>query len=96
MADYEKEYKPIINAAKTFVVEVYNKVFDAIIQSMITRFIKNNALYFDLSLLSPNNFESFKNGMPNDVLSTLYSKLKSFIEVVCMKNYYIFLSHGNI
>jgi tRNA isopentenyl-2-thiomethyl-A-37 hydroxylase MiaE len=37
-------------------------------------------LYLDLSLLSPNNFESFKNGMPNDALSKLTSKLKSFIE----------------
>lgn len=80
MSTYETEDEPIINAAKKFEVEVYNKVFDAIIRSMTSRFIKNNTLYFDLSLLSPNNFESFKNGMPSGALSTLSLKLKPFIE----------------
>ncbi|XP_025194264.1 uncharacterized protein LOC112593893 [Melanaphis sacchari] len=80
MSTYETKDEPIINAAKKFEVEVYNKVFDAIIRSMTTRFIKNNTLYFDLSLLSPNNFESFKNGIPKGALSTLSLKLKSFIE----------------
>jgi hypothetical protein len=82
MDDYEKE-EPIINAVKKF--EVYNKVFDAIIQSMTTRLIKNNALYFDFSLLSPNNFESFKNGMLNDA-----DKIKSSL---CEELLY-FLPHG--
>lgn len=60
---------------------------------MITRFIKNDTFYFDLSLFSPNNFQSFKNEIPNGALSTLSLKLKPFIkfnndvEKIKMKNY---------
>lgn len=43
---------------------------------MTLRFTNNNILYSNLSVLTLNNFELFKNGMPNDILSTLFSKLK--------------------
>lgn len=47
---------PILNVEKKFTMDVYNLVFDSIIQSIENRFTKNNELLNNLSLLSPTNF----------------------------------------
>lgn len=78
MSLYEKENEPIINAAKEF--EVYKNVFYAIIPIMTTKFIKNKTLNLNLSLLLPNNFESFKQLIQNVAFSTLSLELRLFIK----------------
>lgn len=74
---YEKEEHLITTPEKKFTAEVYNIVLDTIIISMTTRFVKNNSLYCDLSLLSPTNFPL--NDVPKISLLTLANKLKSFL-----------------
>jgi hypothetical protein len=52
---------------------------DKIVESMTTRFVNNNPLYMDLSLLSPVNFDSFKqNGLSKRALETLSKNLVRF------------------
>lgn len=77
--NYEKEDLITTNTTpeKKFTTEVYNIVLDTIINSMTTRFVNNNSLYFDLSLLSPNNFPL--NDVPENAFLTLAEKLKPFL-----------------
>ncbi|KAL4088595.1 hypothetical protein QTP88_023684 [Uroleucon formosanum] len=54
--NYENEEDLITTPEKKFTIEVFNTVLDTVVNSMNTRFVKNNSLYFDLSLLCPKNF----------------------------------------
>jgi hypothetical protein len=67
-----------VTPKKKFTTEVYNIVLDTIINSMTTRFVNNNSLYFDLSLLSLNNFPL--NYVPENAFLTLAKKLKPFLK----------------
>lgn len=50
---------------------------DTVLNSMSTRFVKWNTLYFDLSLLFPNNIPP--NNIPRNSFLTLATKLKRFL-----------------
>lgn len=71
MTDYESSDQPIVEIERKFTIDIYNRVLDTIIGSMEKRFSNNNELLVDLSLLSPTNFNSFKNGLPSDSLNKL-------------------------
>jgi len=78
--NYENEEDHITTPEKKFTIEVFNTVLDTVVNSMNTRFVKNNSLYFDLSLLCPKNFP-FNNlkDIPESAFLTLATKLKPFI-----------------
>ncbi|KAL4097464.1 hypothetical protein QTP88_022246 [Uroleucon formosanum] len=78
--NYENEEDLITTPDKKFTIEVFNTVLDTVVNSMNTRFVKNNSLYFDLSLLCPKNFP-FNNlkDIPESAFLTLATKLKPFI-----------------
>ncbi|KAL4103686.1 hypothetical protein QTP88_019030 [Uroleucon formosanum] len=78
--NYENEEDLITIPEKKFTIEVLNTVLDTVVNSMNTRFVKNNSLYFDLSLLCPKNFP-FNNlkDIPESAFLTLATKLKLFI-----------------
>ncbi|KAL4127406.1 hypothetical protein QTP88_011577 [Uroleucon formosanum] len=78
--NYENEEDLITTPEKKFTIEVFNTVLDTVVNSMNTRFVKNNSLYFDLSLLSPKKFP-FNNlkDIPESAFLTLATKLKPFI-----------------
>jgi len=48
--NYENEEDHITTPEKKFAIEVFNTVLDTVVNSMNTRIVKNNSLYFDLSL----------------------------------------------
>ncbi|KAL4113078.1 hypothetical protein QTP88_016768 [Uroleucon formosanum] len=78
--NHENEEDLITTPEKKFTIEVFNTVLDTVVNSMNTRFVKNNSLYFDLSLLCPKNFP-FNNlkDIPESAFLTLATKLKPFI-----------------
>lgn len=69
---------PINDTKQKYTVEVHNQVMDRIVESMNSRFVNNNLLYMDLSLLSPVNFNSFKHGLPKTALKALSKNLIRF------------------
>lgn len=60
MVDELSEDNPINGAKQNFTVEIHNHVMNKIIESMTSRFVNNNPLFMDLSLISHVNFESVK------------------------------------
>lgn len=80
IANYEAADDTIINVEKKFTVDVYNRVFDTIIQSMNNRFTNNKEILLDLTLLSPTHFDSFVNGLPENAFSKLAIKLKPYFD----------------
>ena len=52
--------EPIVDGLKKFEVQVHNKILDTTIESLKSRFEKNQALYRDLACLSPLQFEEVK------------------------------------
>lgn len=79
MANYEGTDNNIMNVEVKFTVDVYNRVFDTIIQSMENRFTNNKEILIDLTLLSPIHFDSFSNGLPN-AFAKLAEKLKPYFD----------------
>lgn len=45
-----------MNPLKSFEVNVYNVIFDSVIQSIELRFEKHKDLFADFNCLGPNNF----------------------------------------
>lgn len=80
MASNESDDEPIEEEKKKFTIEIYNRVLDTIIESTNKRFSNNNDLLVDLSLLSPANFNLFKDGLPTDSLTKLSHKIKPFFD----------------
>ncbi|VVC34874.1 Hypothetical protein CINCED_3A023063 [Cinara cedri] len=70
----------IMNVEKKFTVDVYNRVFDTLIQIMENRFTNNKEKILDLTLLSPINFDSFVNGLPKNAFAKLSVKLKPYFD----------------
>lgn len=80
MANYKAADDTIINVEKKFIVEVYNRVFNTIIQIMENRLTNNKEILIDLTLLSPTHFDSFVNGLPKNAFAKLVIKLKPYFD----------------
>jgi len=80
MENYEASDDTIINVEKKFTIDVYNIVLDTIIQSMKNRFTNNKEILLDLTLLSPNHFDSFMNELPKNAFSKLAINLKPYFD----------------
>ncbi|KAL4126118.1 hypothetical protein QTP88_010347 [Uroleucon formosanum] len=67
----------IMDPLKLFEVNVYNVIFDSIIQSIQLRFEKHKELFADFNCLDPNNFYS-KDCLPEDALKNIFTKIEPF------------------
>lgn len=79
--------EPIVDAFQNFEVQVYNKILDTTIESLKSRFEKNEALYKDLACLSPLHFDEVKIHMPFDAMKKLSEILVRFDEKATKENY---------
>lgn len=66
-----------MDTLKLFEVNVYNVIFDSIIQSIQLRFEKHKELFADFNCLDPNNFYS-KDCFPEDALKNIFTKIEPF------------------
>jgi len=74
---YESTDDLIMNPLKSFEVNVYNVIFDSVIQSIELRFEKHKELFADFNCLDPNNF--YTNGcLPEDALKNIFTKIEPF------------------
>ncbi|KAL4143892.1 hypothetical protein QTP88_006146 [Uroleucon formosanum] len=67
----------IMDLLKLFEVNVYNVIFDSIIQSIQLRFEKHKELFADFNCLDPNNFYT-KNCLPEYALKNIFTKIEPF------------------
>ncbi|KAL4153880.1 hypothetical protein QTP88_001713 [Uroleucon formosanum] len=67
----------IMDPLKLFEVNVYNVIFDSIIQSIQLRFEKHKELFADFNCLDPNNFYS-KDCLPENALKNIFTKIEPF------------------
>jgi len=76
--DYESLDDPIIDPLHAFEINVYNQVFDTVIESILSRFEKHEQLCADFSCLDPYNFQPDL-PLPTNALIKIYEKIKNFI-----------------
>lgn len=76
--DYESIDDPITDPLRAFEINVYNQVFDTVIESISSRFEKHEQLCADFSCLDPNNFQPDL-PLPTNALVKLYEKIRNFV-----------------
>ncbi|XP_029346104.1 uncharacterized protein LOC115034206 [Acyrthosiphon pisum] len=76
--DYESIDDPITDPLRAFEINVYNQVFDTVIESISSRFEKHEQLCADFSCLDPNNFQ-LDLPLPTNALIKIYEKIRNFI-----------------
>jgi len=75
---FESTDGPLDYSLNSFEVNVYNLIFDKIIQGISSRFSLYSQLFADFSCLNPNNFK-VNMPLPTTALSSLYDKIVHFI-----------------
>jgi len=75
---FESTDGPLDYSLNAFEVNVYNLIFDKIIQGISSRFSLYGQLFADFSCLNPNNFK-VNMPLPTTALSSLYDKIVHFI-----------------
>jgi len=76
--DYESIDDPITDPLRSFEINVYNQVFDTVIESISSRFEKHEQLCADFYFLDPNNFQPDL-PLPTNALIKVYEKIRNFI-----------------
>jgi len=75
---FESTDGPLDYSLNAFEVNVYNLIFDKIIQGISSRFSLYSQLFADFSCLNPNNFK-VNMPLPTTALSSLHDKIVHFI-----------------
>ncbi|CAI6370655.1 unnamed protein product [Macrosiphum euphorbiae] len=79
------QYDPITDPLRAFEINVYNQVFDTVIESISSRFEKHEQLCADFSCLDPNNFQPDL-PLPTNALIKIYEKIRNFIPDITYDN----------
>jgi len=78
MAGEKAEDEPVISSEDKYRINTYNVIYDCVSESMNSRFIKNENLFFDIGWLDPNNFGSISD-MPERAFEYLAAKILHYM-----------------